>query len=194
MAKAYDGRETDAWACGVVLYALATRRLPFDAPSPDGIPHDQLARIEADWEVQRRKRAERKGLLNRIAQGAYSWPEVPTSDSEERRGMARANSEGIRRMVTQLLVRDPRKRARVVDLWIDGWMHEEGAPPPPVLGGSFDRAPVPVEDVVPIIVNGVDGAELEVEVDADTDADVDAEGVLVDGEDIGPESVARQEH
>ena len=30
----YDGRQTDAWACGVVLYALATRQLPFDNPPP----------------------------------------------------------------------------------------------------------------------------------------------------------------
>ncbi|KAH9929888.1 kinase-like domain-containing protein, partial [Epithele typhae] len=28
--RAYDGRQTDAWACNVVLYALATRRLMFD--------------------------------------------------------------------------------------------------------------------------------------------------------------------
>lgn len=28
----YDARQTDAWACGVVLYALATRSLPFDSP------------------------------------------------------------------------------------------------------------------------------------------------------------------
>jgi protein-serine/threonine kinase len=31
MAQPYDGRRTDAWACGVVLFALATRVLPFDA-------------------------------------------------------------------------------------------------------------------------------------------------------------------
>ncbi|RPD59294.1 kinase-like protein [Lentinus tigrinus ALCF2SS1-7] len=202
MGKPYDGRQTDAWACGVVLYALATRRLPFDAPSPNGmIPHDQPPRIEADWEVQRKRRAERKGLLNRIAQGDYSWPEVGADVEEPRRGLALAGSAGIRRMVARLLVRDPRKRARVVDLWADecGWMHGEGAPPPPVL----DNPPGPpspavravdAEDAVPIVVNGVDGDEIELDVDADLDAEADDEGVLVDVEDIGPGSVARQEH
>ena len=32
--RPYDGRETDAWACGVVLFALVARRLPFDAWDP----------------------------------------------------------------------------------------------------------------------------------------------------------------
>ncbi|TFK79030.1 kinase-like protein [Polyporus arcularius HHB13444] len=205
MGKPYDGRQTDAWACGVVLYALATRRLPFDASPPNGmIPHDHPPQLEADWEVQRRNRADRKALLNRIAQGDYSWPDVPANLTEERRGVALAGSEGIRRMVARLLVRDPRKRARVVDLWADecGWMHGEGAPPPPVV----DNPPVPPspasrpvdtgDDTVPIVVNGVDGAEFEADVDAYLDADAEAEdeGVLVDGEDIGPGSVVRQEH
>ncbi len=205
MGKPYDGRQTDAWACGVVLYALATRRLPFDASPPNGmIPHDHPPQLEADWEVQRRNRADRKALLNRIAQGDYSWPDVPANSIEERRGVALAGSEGIRRMVARLLVRDPKKRARVVDLWADecGWMHGEGAPPPPVV----DNPPVPPspavrpvdtgDDTAPIVVNGVDGTEFEADVDAYLDADAEAEdeGVLVDGEDIGPGSVVRQEH
>ena len=211
MGKPYDGRETDAWACGVVLYTLATRHLPFDMPAANGvIPHDRPPRLEADWEVQRKKRAERKALLNRIAQGDYAWPDVPTdmlSDAEEpRRGLALAGSEGIRRMVARLLVRDPRKRARVVDLWADesGWMLGEGAPPPPVLDSPPAPSSPPVrpadneDDGVPIVVSGVDGSEVGLDVDADLDLDADAdaddEGVLVDGEDIGPGSVARQEH
>lgn len=32
MGEKYDGRQTDAWALGVLLYALLERRLPFDAP------------------------------------------------------------------------------------------------------------------------------------------------------------------
>ncbi|KAI1791523.1 kinase-like domain-containing protein [Ganoderma leucocontextum] len=194
MGKPYDGRQTDAWACGVVLYALATRRLPFDAPAPSPSPPVGPLRLEADWEVQRRRRAERKTLLNRIAVGSYSWPEfdVTTIDGPPRvAGVALARSEGVRRMVGRLLVRDPRKRARVADLWVDGWMHEDGAPPLPVL--QADDAPS-VEAVemaeMPIVVNDVDGAEVE----PDVDADADEEGVLVDGEDIGPGHVVRQEH
>ncbi|TBU41074.1 kinase-like protein, partial [Dichomitus squalens] len=206
MGRPYDGRETDAWACGVVLYALATRRLPFDPPPPP--PHAAPEGLEADWEVQRRKRAERKALLNRIAVGAYAWPDVARTDpAEPLRGAALARSEGVRRVVGHLLVRDPRKRSRVADLWIDEWMHGEGAPPPPALQGEGEEGlPVSVslasplvgrveeEARMPIVVSGVEGAEGELEGDLDTDADADEEGVLVDGEDIGPGSVARQEH
>ncbi|KAI0355079.1 kinase-like protein [Trametes cingulata] len=213
MGRAYDGRETDAWACGVVLYALATRRLPFDAPAPPsdgqgvgggqaggGIPHEQRARVEADWEVQRRKRGERRALLVRIAKGEYSWPEPDSREGGEGegelRGAALARSEGIRRVVGRLLVRDPRKRARVAELWEDAWMRGEGAPPPPVLLPAEEGVPAATAEVAPL------SAEDESEADGDADADaegegegeVEDEGVLVDGEDIGPGSVARQEH
>ncbi|KAI0333174.1 kinase-like protein [Cubamyces sp. BRFM 1775] len=211
MGRAYDGRETDAWACGVVLYALAMRRLPFDSVPPNGagIEHEQQMRAEADWEVQRRKKGERRALLVRIAKCEYSWPEPePGSSSGSEsvhggtRGAALAHSAGIRRMVSKLLVRDPSKRARLADLWEDEWMRGEGAPAPPVLPAADEplpssateptAPPLPVEDevrVAPLTPDDVDG-----EADVDVDADVEDEGVLVDSEDIGPGSVARQEH
>ena len=75
-------------------------------------------------------------------------------------------------------------------------LRASGAPLPPVLedGGareaSRERERASEEDGgVPIVVNGMDA-----DVDADADEDEDLEGVLVDGEDIGPGHVARQEH
>ncbi|KAI9059760.1 kinase-like protein, partial [Trametes sanguinea] len=213
MGRPYDGRETDAWACGVVLYALATRRLPFDPPPPPGaadggIPHENQMKMEAEWEVQKRKRGERRALLVRIAKCEYSWPEPdPSTSGEMREGEARgatlAQSEGIRRMVSRLLVRDPSRRARIADLWEDEWMRGEGAPPPPVLAPPEDASaasapmsaasaeivsePLPAEDeVVP--------AALDVDAEAEIDGEVEDEGVLVDSQDIGPGSVACQEH
>ncbi|PIL30690.1 transporter [Ganoderma sinense ZZ0214-1] len=200
MGKVYDGRQTDAWACGVVLYTLATRRLPFDTASP--LPG--ASRLETDREDHRRKRAERKALLNRIAVGTYSWPDVTATDAIDGpprvEGVALARSEGLRRMVGRLLVRDPRKRARVADLWVDEWMRGEGAPPPPVLqadevfnpalGGAVLEEVAPM----PIVVNDEDGAEVEPDLDLDADPDEDEEGVLVDEEDIGPGHVVHQEH
>ncbi|KAM5542765.1 hypothetical protein V8D89_003726 [Ganoderma adspersum] len=205
MGRPYDGRQTDAWACGVVLYTLATRRLPFDAPTPLPAPAG-ASRLETDREDHRRKRAERKALLNRIAVGTYSWPEsdVTTAgaiDGPSRvQGVGLARSEGVRRMVARLLVRDPRKRAQVADLWVDEWMHGEGAPPPPVLQADdvFNPAiePMAMEEIapMPIVVNDVDGGEVEPEVYLDAEDDADEEGVLVDGEDIGPGHVVHQEH
>ncbi|CCU81207.1 serine/threonine-protein kinase [Blumeria hordei DH14] len=56
MGQQYDGRATDAWSLGVLLYALVESRLPFD-PHPN-VPdtHKQrsrtshrIARVEWDW-------------------------------------------------------------------------------------------------------------------------------------------------
>ena len=47
---------------------------------------------------------------------------------------------------------------------------------------------------MPIVVNDVDGGEVEPEVYLDAEDDADEEGVLVDGEDIGPGHVVHQEH
>jgi protein-serine/threonine kinase len=50
----YDGRQTDAWALGVVLYAVMESRLPFDPPptkmmrSKPRVAH-RIARIEWCW-------------------------------------------------------------------------------------------------------------------------------------------------
>lgn len=57
MGQPYDGRHTDAWALGVLLYALMEGRLPFDPlPGARGdaavlrarTPH-RIARVEWAW-------------------------------------------------------------------------------------------------------------------------------------------------
>lgn len=44
---------------------------------------------------------------------------------------SRLATEGVRRVVGKLLVRDPEKRARLADLWGDEWLRGLGAPHPP---------------------------------------------------------------
>lgn len=95
----------------------------------------------------------------RIAQGEYVWPE----DGD----VVRLATEGLKAVVSKLLVRDPRKRARVVEVWDEAWMRGDGAPSPPLSKAGLGSA-------------GGSGA-----VEADTPA-----GRLV-GEDIP--SVAKQE-
>lgn len=104
--KPYDGRQTDAWACGVVLYALATRALPFDR-------------------VGTGDRDTRRSHLMRIAQGVYTWP--PESE-----GMISLATEELKSVVARLLMRNAAKRARVVELWDEPWMRGVGAPAPPL--------------------------------------------------------------
>ncbi|KAI0081446.1 kinase-like protein [Panus rudis PR-1116 ss-1] len=180
--RPYDGRETDAWACGVVLFASVTRRLPFDrvrrgeevrtgagagaGGRTDGngtlnVDARELERGREDRERRMVKegeydRIERKALLVRIAKGEYTWPDFsspsnPSSSSdpsssphhppEPPKGTALSLIPSIRRIVSKLLVRDPRKRAKVVELWEDEWMRGDGAPPLPSLSvGVTSRA------------------------------------------------------
>ncbi|WVQ93557.1 hypothetical protein IAU59_000632 [Kwoniella sp. CBS 9459] len=133
MGKPYDGRQTDAWAMGVVLYGLVVGELPFDreedvfGPSsisssinPSGVntPSTTPATpggsgfagsrpYTPSLEVSNRNKG-RKRML-RIAKGEYSFPD----------GMG---SENVRNLVKRLLVRDPAKRIKVHDIWDEGFM------------------------------------------------------------------------
>ena len=147
----YDARKTDAWACGVVLYALVGRELPFG----EGVPvvDDGVGRKigEKGRQEQGADLAERRHWLMKIARGEWVWPgeetdEVDVNEDGELVGHTLRKSKGSRRMVEKLLVRDPRKRARIADLWDDIWMcssvdekwREQERHPPQVLFLSGD--------------------------------------------------------
>jgi serine/threonine protein kinase len=130
----YDGRQTDAWACGVVLFALAACRLPFDA-RPPGAPAVQTSR-------------DRRKMLIKIASGEYAWPGLEPYATDDEAAAARlsgtalARSPGIRRVVARLLVRDVTQRSTMANLWEDEWMWDEGAPVAPASAsrsGSLSR-------------------------------------------------------
>lgn len=139
----YDGRQTDAWACGVVLYALAVRTLPFDGNQADN------------------GRGSRRRYLIRIAKAEYSWPDDAALATPE-----------LKQVVARLLVRDPTKRARIVDLWDEEWMRGEGSPSPPWRIAAKRK-------------NEEETRHMEENIDEDE------EGMLVDAHDI--RSIASQE-
>ncbi|KAH9024129.1 kinase-like domain-containing protein, partial [Lactarius hengduanensis] len=111
----YDGRETDAWALGVVLFALATRALPFDPPLMLDAP-------PADAEAER---ARRRWVL-RVVRGEWTWPAAAAAAGEEgeARGAQLVRLVGVRDVVARLLVCDPRRRARVGALWDEPWVRQ----------------------------------------------------------------------
>jgi protein-serine/threonine kinase len=52
LGQPYDGRSTDAWALGVLLYALMEGRLPFDPPPGKAgrtRASHRIARCDWDW-------------------------------------------------------------------------------------------------------------------------------------------------
>ena len=137
----YDARKTDAWACGVVLYALVARHLPFG----EGVGAQPIggSRIGETRSAGRGSLAERRHWLMRIARGEYEWPgdqgegaeesqsvEHEETEKDELFGSDLIRSQGARRIVGRLLIRDPKKRARIGDLWDDSWM---------TLGGGGDE-------------------------------------------------------
>ena len=111
MGRTYDGRETDAWAMGVVLYTLVSGELPFDS-------HDDSS--------VRTEKEERKRKMMRIAKGQYEW----------RSGIGSEGETGVRQVVKRLLVRDPKSRVRMRSLWDMGWMRGPGEVKPPTDGAN----------------------------------------------------------
>ncbi|KAK4048751.1 hypothetical protein OIV83_004517 [Microbotryomycetes sp. JL201] len=127
LARSYDGRQTDAWAMGVVLFALLTGVLPFleDVRDPRGRKHFLLRIAKADWRWPTRDASASDGLPRSDDGGrtVRTSAEGPASDP------TRLATLPAREVVSKLLVRDPNKRARVDDLWTVSWMQGEGCPP-----------------------------------------------------------------
>lgn len=138
----YDGRLTDTWAVGVLIYALVCRELPFG----EGVPNPQLDHVGGEIEKGReigsadrsgREKEEslkaRRSWLMRIARGEYDWPNASSDtpfkspsplttnlsapeQEQEPCGTHLAYTQGVRKLVGKLLVRDPKRRARLTDL------------------------------------------------------------------------------
>ncbi|WVW81818.1 hypothetical protein I302_103815 [Kwoniella bestiolae CBS 10118] len=121
MGKPYDGRETDSWAMGVVLYGLIVGELPFDR----------------DDESTGVKERGRKRMM-RIAKCEFSFPHDLNCSNE------------VKNLINKLLVRDPKKRLKMNShvIWDEEWMNENkpgGLPRPPKTISTSTSGSVPSE-------------------------------------------------
>lgn len=94
MGQPYDGRQTDAWALGVLLYALMEGRLPFDPlPGARGDPATLRARTP-----------------HRIARCEWAWVKYGDADGEW--DLAKGGEfQGAAECVDGLLKRNTRRKA-----------------------------------------------------------------------------------
>ncbi|WVN89228.1 uncharacterized protein L203_104446 [Cryptococcus depauperatus CBS 7841] len=135
MGKLYDGRQTDSWAIGVVLYGLIIGELPFD--TFDREEDEQISALSSRTVglLSEKERVRKK--MMRIAKGEYTWPSPVPVHSEEIPGAYApgTGSPNLRRLVALLLQWDPLQRAKPADLWTHPWMSGPGSVPRPVEHG-----------------------------------------------------------
>ncbi|GMK59928.1 hypothetical protein CspeluHIS016_0901450 [Cutaneotrichosporon spelunceum] len=173
MGNVYDGRKTDAWALGVVLYALVAGELPFEdgAPPAHGRGRASSTASVTSAQGERDERESRRRTMHRIAKGEYGWREG-------------VGTPAVRAVVARLLQRDPARRPRVSQLWEEPWMMAEpGAVPAPTEVLRPRRGRSMNSDLEEIEENGNGGYAPEIPRRAsDAPHVVVAHGVLVDYE------------
>jgi len=115
MGQPYDGRATDAWSLGVLLYALLESRLPFD-PNP-GMSEGQKQRSRTS---------------HRIARVEWRWFEYSGEEGDhdgDTRKFRERDLEGAMR-VTEGLLKRARSRWSLTqvaeDEWVKGGIDVEG--------------------------------------------------------------------
>ena len=115
MGQPYDGRATDAWSLGVLLYALLESRLPFDPTPGMSEGHKQRSRTS-----------------HRIARVEWRWMEYAGEEGDHEGDPAKFRERGLEgaMLVTEGLLKRARSRwtmERVAqEEWVKGGICVEG--------------------------------------------------------------------
>ncbi|WFD44628.1 tRNA (cytidine(32)/guanosine(34)-2'-O)-methyltransferase [Malassezia psittaci] len=164
IGKKYDGKKTDAWALGVVLFALLTGGLPFlqdhsQPANPDVFDQPTRERYHGQASTVDQEAKLRKAHLLRIAKGELRWPERCNDLSENELTpnydhALRLATPQAKHITQRYLRRDASRRANCFEIWKDPWF----------LQGSFNKTqldsltPEPNDDATILCVAAEDSA------------------------------------
>ncbi|KAL7942935.1 kinase-like domain-containing protein [Trichoderma barbatum] len=109
MGQPYDGRATDAWSLGVLLYALLESRLPFDPPPGMNDSHRMRSRKS-----------------HRIARGEWRWIEYAGEDGDHEANEARFKERGLldAMNITEGLLKRARSRWTLQQVLATQWVQD----------------------------------------------------------------------
>ncbi|KAI1825579.1 kinase-like protein [Xylaria intraflava] len=108
LGQPYDGRATDAWSLGVLLYALIESRLPFDPP-PGANDYQRM----------------RSRTSHRIARVEWSWVKYVGEDGDHNANIAQFENDELKGAmeITEGLLRRARSRWPMQQVIEHEWVH-----------------------------------------------------------------------
>ncbi|KAK9479721.1 kinase-like domain-containing protein [Lipomyces japonicus] len=120
MGQGYDGRQSDAWALGVLLYALMEGRFPFDAVSTSDVGSVGVG--------NGRKSNAKNRVKHRIARVEWSWVKFRTAtenNSTEGEGDDELQKPWLgAKTIVENCIRRHDSRWSVQHIWEESWVQE----------------------------------------------------------------------